>query len=76
MMFMFYVFEILISLFFVYFLIGMIFCGIVICSAPKEFENQVRSQKVIEVLTFLWPILIVSFFKDMIKNKKKGNNDE
>jgi hypothetical protein len=50
----------------------MIFCGIVIYSAPKEFENKVRSQKVIEVLTFLWPILIVSFFKDMIKNKKKG----
>jgi heme/copper-type cytochrome/quinol oxidase subunit 2 len=66
------VFEILISLFFVYFLIGMIFCGIAIYSAPKEFENKVRSQKVIEVLTFLWPILIVSFFKDMIKNKKKG----
>lgn len=71
-MFMCCVFEILISLFFVYFLIGMIFCGIVIYSAPKEFENKVKSQKVIEVLTFLWPILIVSFFKDMIKNKKKG----
>jgi hypothetical protein len=70
------VFEILISLFFVYFLIGMIFCGIVIYSAPKEFENKVRSQKVIEVLTFLWPCFVVSFFKDVIKNKKKGNIDE
>ena len=65
-----YVFEILISLFFIYFSIGLIFCGIVICSAPKEFEKQVKSQKAIEVLTFLWPCFVVSFFKDMIKNKK------
>ena len=70
------IFKILILLFFVYFLIGWIFCGVVIYTAPKEFENQVKTKKVIEVLTFLWPCFVVSFFKDTIKNKKKGNNDE
>lgn len=75
-MFMCCIFKILILLFFVYFLIGWIFCGVVIYVAPKEFENQVKTKKVIEVLTFLWPCFVVSFFKDVIKNKKKGNNDE
>ena len=71
-MFMGCTFEILVLLFFSYVLIGWIFCGISIYSAPKDIEKQVDMQKVIEVLTFLWPFFIVSFFKEMIKNKKKG----
>lgn len=75
-MFMYCAFEVLILLFFSYFLIGGIFCGIVIYTAPKEFKKQVKTKKIIEVLTFLWPCFVVSFFKDVIKNKKEGNTDE
>ena len=64
------VFEILISLCFVYILIGWIFCGIVIYTAPKEFEKQVKTKKIIGVLTFSWPFFVYIFFK------RKLNNDE
>lgn len=74
-MFMYCVFEILISLFFVYFLIGWIFCGVVIYTAPKEFKKRVKTKKVIEVLIFLWPCFVVSFFKDA-KIRRKENKDE
>jgi hypothetical protein len=73
---MYCVFEVLILLFFSYFLIGGIFCGMVIYTAPTEFKKQVKTKKIIEVLTFLWPCFVVSFFKDVIKNKKEGNTDE
>ena len=56
--------------FLVYFLIRLIFCGIVIFSAPPEYKEKVNSTKVIEILTFLWPFFIYIFFKH------KLNDDE
>jgi hypothetical protein len=69
-------FEILLLVFLSYFLIGWVFCGMVIYTMPKGFEKQIKTKKVIEFLIFLWPLFIISFFKDVIKNKKKGNTDE
>lgn len=61
--------EIFLTLFIIYFLIGLIFTSIILIIVPNEYKDQVHTTKVIEVLTFAWPFLIISFFIGEIKKK-------
>lgn len=61
-------FEIFLILLITYFLIGWIFCGVIIAIAPEQYKREVSSAKAIKVLAFAWPFLIISFFKER-KNK-------
>lgn len=63
------IFEVFLTIFIVYFIIGLVFSGIILIIVPNEYKDQIHSSKAINVLTFLWPFLIISFFIGEMKKK-------
>lgn len=44
-----------------YLVIGFVFSGFMILWAPENYKHKMKDPKIIEVLTLLWPVILISF---------------